>query len=401
MFQGTQKLMAILLSIIEAAIYVAFRAIPAQSAGAMPIVVAQLALGGVMVLFMDEVVSKYGFGSGIGIFIVAGVAKTIFIRAFNPLTNAGGLPTATNPPAGIIPYIATSIGSGEMLNAFIAFLPIIATLIVFFLVIYIQAIRVEIPLAFGSIRGFGRRWPLKFLYTSNIPVILIAAMLANVQLMARAVNNPWFGTFDSNGNATGGIMLYLIPPNNQAIIGLAISVGFFALMGAIILYFLKKNDPKIVVGMGALGVVFWLAVAYGTGLTSLLSISLEDILRTITYSAFMIGGSVLFSIFWVSTSGMDSSTVAEQIQSIGMQIPGYRRDERVIESVLKKYIPYLAVLGGAAVGFLAVYADLTSAIGSGTGILLSTMIIYQLYEQIGMQHMEDMNPAVRRFFGEK
>jgi preprotein translocase subunit SecY len=67
-----------------------------------------------------------------------------------------------------------------------------------------------------------------------------------------------------------------------------------------------------------------------------------------------------------------------------------------MESVLDRYIPALSVVGGALIGALAAYADLTGALGTGTGILLTTMIIYNLYEQIAMQHMEDMHPALRR-----
>ena len=113
----------------------------------------------------------------------------------------------------------------------------------------------------------------------------------------------------------------------------------------------------------------------------------------------MIVGSVIFSIFWVATAGMDARAVANQIQSTGMQIPGYRRDVRIIEKVLNRYIPGLAILGGASVGFLAAYADFTGALGSGTGLLLATLIIYNLYEEIAMQHMEDMHPAVRKLLG--
>ncbi|RLJ06512.1 MAG: hypothetical protein DRP18_00650 [Candidatus Aenigmatarchaeota archaeon] len=91
--------------------------------------------------------------------------------------------------------------------------------------------------------------------------------------------------------------------------------------------------------------------------------------------------------------------MAQQIHSTGMQIPGYRRDIRIIESVLERYIPPLAVLGGAAVGFLAAFADFTNALGTGTGILLATMIIYSLYEELTIQHLEDMHPAVRRLLG--
>jgi preprotein translocase subunit SecY len=96
---------------------------------------------------------------------------------------------------------------------------------------------------------------------------------------------------------------------------------------------------------------------------------------------------------------MNAKSVAEQIASIGMQIPGYRRDPRVIESVLNKYIPALAFLGGVTVGALAALADLLGAIGTGTGLLLSVMIIYNYYELIKNEDLEGMPEFVKKLFG--
>jgi preprotein translocase subunit SecY len=48
---------------------------------------------------------------------------------------------------------------------------------------------------------------------------------------------------------------------------------------------------------------------------------------------------------------------------------------------------------------LAAVADLTGALGSGTGILLTVMIVYNLYQSIAQQHVEDMNPMMRKFMG--
>lgn len=127
LFQGTQKLLGMLFAVIEAVVYVAMGAVPAASPDFMWIVIGQLALGGIIVIFMDEVISKYGFGSGISLFIVGGVAKQMMVRAFNPLTQAGTFPTAANPPSGIIPFAVTSIAGGEPIQAFFAFFPIIAT----------------------------------------------------------------------------------------------------------------------------------------------------------------------------------------------------------------------------------------------------------------------------------
>jgi len=400
MFQGTQKLLAILFSFLEAGIYVILGAIPAE-AGLVIFVILQLAIGGVLVLFMDELVSKWGLGSGVSLFIVAGVAKTILVRAFNPLTQAGALPTAGNPPAGIIPFAITTIAAGEPLQAMLSFLPIVATAIVFFIVIYANAIKVEIPLAFGSIRGFGRRWPLKFFYTSNIPVILTAALLANVQLVGRSLSAtaPWIAEFDSQGQVTGGLLYFVTVPSSDALMGYMITIGAFALLGIIVAYFAKKRPLTITAVFAVLGGIAWYAFAASFGLTSLTSIAAMDLLRMFTYLIFMVVGAVVFSVFWVATAGMDAHSVSEQIHSTGMQIPGYRRDVRIIESVLGRYIMPLAVLGAIAVGALAAYADFTNALGTGTGILLSTLIIYNLYEDIAAKHMEDMHPALRKIIG--
>ncbi len=399
MFQGTQKLLAVIFSFVEASAFVMMGAIPA-SPGLVGWVILQLAAGGILVIFMDELVQKWGFGSGVGLFIVAGVSKSIIVRAFNPLTTAGTLP-GIEPPAGLLPFSFSALAAGELLQAGLALLPIIATVIVFFIVIYTNAIKVEIPLAFGSISGFGRRWPLRFFYTSNIPVILVAALLANIQLMARISNNPWFGSFDQTGQPIGGLIYFLTPPSSQALSGFLILAGLFGLIGAAVNYWFRKGGFRLVLSMAVLGGFVWWAVAVMLGLSSLAYVPISDILRMLVYTTFMVGGAVLFSIFWVATSGMDARSVAEQIGSIGLQIPGFRRDPRIIESVLNRYIPGLAVLGGAAVGFLAAFADFTNALGTGTGLLLATLIIYNLYEQLAAQHMEDMHPSVRRFFGER
>lgn len=402
LFQGTQKLLAFLFAFAEAWIFVAFGAIPAASPNLVGFIILQLAVGGWILIFMDELISKWGFGSGVGLFIVAGVSKTIVLRMFNPLTTTGEFPITGTVPSGHIPAAAMAIGAGEVIQAFFTLLPVIATVLVFFLVIYAQSIRVEVPLAFGSVRGFGRRWPLKFFYTSNMPVILVAALLANVQLMARMLaskGSSWLGVFNEEGQATGGLIYYLFPPSSEGLSSLMVTIGVFILLGIVVGVLIKKKGWKVGVVFAILGCLIWYFGFSSIGLTGITAISGSEILRMFTYSAFMIIGAVIFSIFWVSTSGMDAKSVADQIQGTGLQIPGFRRDVRIIERVLGRYIPYLTVIGGAAVGALAAYADFTFALGTGTGILLATMIIYQMYEEISAQHADDMHPAFKRFFG--
>lgn len=349
MFQGVQKAGAIFFIIFEAIIYVLTGGL-APKVGISPmLLIFQLCLGGLLIMFMDEVVSKWGFGSGISLFIAAGVSETIFTRALSPL------PSPTNPavPVGAIPTLIQSLARSEPQTAMIMLAAVIATILVFVIAVYAQAMKAEIPLSFGRIRGHGIRWPLAFMYTSNIPVILVAALLANIQL--------WAGLLGVGPDSK--ILLLFSPPN---VVNKILTGGFS-------------------VFPGGHGIVYALMTS--------------DLFRMLFYMAFMVIGAVIFSIFWVQTSGMDSKSQAQQMISSGLQIPGFRRDERILERLLDRYITPLTVMGAIAVGFLAAMADLSGALGSGTGILLTVMIVYKLYEEIAQQHMMDMHPMMRKFIG--
>ena len=94
---------------------------------------------------------------------------------------------------------------------------------------------------------------------------------------------------------------------------------------------------------------------------------------------------------------MDAKTQAHKIASSGLQIAGFRQDERVLESILDRYIMPFTVMGGIAIGLLASITNLMGALISGTAILLVIMIFFQFYQNIVQQHQTDMNPAFRKF----
>lgn len=353
-FQGLQKILGIFFVIFEAAIYVLMGGLaPSASLAGTPLygqlealLIFQLFLGGIMIMFMDEVVSKWGFGSGISLFIAAGVSQQLFIRMFN------FLPSPTNPDisAGAIPAFFQSIIGGDVTTAGLQLAGVLSTVLVFGVAVYAQSMKVEIPLSFGRVRGQGIRWPLNFFYTSNIPVILMAALLANVQLFATLFEkwgHPILGTFSGNSPASG-VVYWLSAPN--------------------------------VVG----------SILRGAFTPSLL-------LQALVYTIALVIGAVVFSVFWVQTANMDAKSQARQILASGLQIPGFRRDERVLEMVLARYIWPLTIVGGAAIGLLAALADLTGALANGTSIVLTVSIIYKLYEEVAKQHMMDMHPAMRKF----
>lgn len=359
-FQGTQKLLSIFFIIFESSIYVFMgglapkaELVPGQFFVMQWILVAQLVLGGLIVLYMDEVMQKWGFGSGVSLFIAANVSMELFVRALSPLTTTGTWAFGSGQsPVGSVWVFLLSLSSGDPTGAILAASAIISTILVFLLATYFQSMKIEIPLSFGRIRGHGIRWPLHFLYTSNIPVILIAALIANVQLVAKLLENwghPLLGTFSGNTPATGFVLWIHSPDILRLIITNSFS-AFNLLQGAI-------------------------------------------------YLLFFVAGAVIFALFWMQTAGMDAGTQARNIMNSGLQIPGFRRDERVLTSILSRYILPLTVMGAIAVGILASLADLSGALGRGTGILLAVMIIYRMYEDIANQHMMDMYPALRKMIG--
>ncbi len=348
-FQGLQKILAVFFALFEGAIYVLMGGLQAAP-GFAGLLIFQLCLGGILVIFMDEVISKWGFGNGVGLFIVGGVAWQLCIRSFNFIG-----PQKALQPIGKIPVFIVSLINADTTGAIAAFAAIAATVVVFIVVVYTQAIKVEVPLSFGRIRGFGIRWPLAFFYTSNIPVILTAALHANVNLFAMlaekfAKHATILGSFSADGVPVSGLAFWISAPS-----------------AGLVEHIIKGSFAPI---------MLW---------------------QSLFYILFMIAGSVMFAIFWMKTSGQDPQSQAKQIASSGMQIPGFRQDTRVTESILSRYIMPLTVMGGAAVGLLAALADVSGALVRGTGILLSVMIIYRLYEEIAQQHALDMNPLARKF----
>ncbi len=373
-YEVVQKISSIALAFIEAFIYVIAGAV--QPVSFEPfiviIVVIQLALGGIIVILLDEIVSKYGLGSGISLFIVAGVVNTVFIQVFSPCVPVaeGGcpLPSPGTEPVGKFWYLLFNIGNGFSYQNLSALIPIISTLVVILIVVYAQSITIDIPLTFSRLRGFGRRWSLNLFYTSNIPVILAAALLANMQLFATLVAQP----------------LATDPDVKCGILGCLASSGN------------SGNIP-------ASGLVYYLSAPQGNNIIIDIiegTFTTRYLIRVIAYTTFMVAGAIIFSLFWVKTSGMDSQSVADQIDDIGMHIPGYRKDPKVIKGVLDRYIPPLTIIGGASIGLLAAFADFVGAIGSGTGILLTVTILYNFYQKLKTEEVEGANPLIRKIIGE-
>ncbi|MFH8080658.1 MAG: preprotein translocase subunit SecY [Candidatus Aenigmatarchaeota archaeon] len=370
-YQIAQKLFSIFFIIIESIVFVVSGAIIPKSYTLFNlfIIILQLCIGGLIVLLMDEIITKYGIGSGISLFIAAGVINNVFISIFSPCSigvQGCVLPKGGAEPVGKFWSFIIGVYNGYTYQALSSIIPILTTILIVIIVAYAQGITVEVPLTFSAVKGFGRSWSLNLFYTSNMPVILAAALIANIELFGGLVAKPLaedpltscgiLGCFTktANGNQpTSGLVYYLASPRSNIIVD--------AISGNI--------TPRY-------------------------------LLKVFIYTFILVSMCVIFSVFWVATAGIDSESVAKQIDAIGMQIPGYRKNPQIIKMVLDKYIPPLAVLGGLSIGLLAALADILGAFGSGTGILLTVTILYGFRQQFKQEEIEGAHPLIKKFVGE-
>jgi len=326
----------------------------------------QIFVGGILILYMDEIVSKWGVGSGVGLFIVAGVSQRVIGGLLTPAIGPrqpGIIPTWIGMATGSIPLEplfnggleTLLIGQGQIIALF-------TTLIIFGIVVYAESVRVEIPLSHAQVKGARGRFPVKLIYASVLPLIFVRALQANIQFLGLILNsqlNPmpaWLGVY-TNNRAVAGLFYYLNPIQ-------------------------RPQDW-----------MWWLS--------STTADPQQVMIRTLIDMTFMIIGGAIFAIFWVETSDMGPEATARQIQNSGMQIPGFRRNPGVMKKVMERYVPAITVLGGALVGILAVLANMLGTIGgvSGTSLLLTVSITYKLYEEMAEEQLMEMHPIMREMFG--
>ena len=379
LYQGLQKLLVVVMIVLTGLpmVFASRQFLPPSEAvatqlgigitGVQLLIFAQIFVGGLLILFMDEVVSKWGVGSGIGLFIIAGVSQRLIggILGVGAITGETGIiPRWIGIVLGYVefPPLLTPQGITGLLIGEGAIVPILTTLAIFVIVVYAESVRVEIPLSNAQVKGARGRFPVKLIYASVLPMILVRALQANVQFLGRILDAQiampaWLGTY-ANGQATGGLFYFLAP--------------------------IYSPDD-------------WMWFAGGGGSNA----AWEIMLRVGVDLTFMVIGGAVFAIFWVETTDMGPEATAQQIHNSGMQIPGFRRNIRSIERVLEQYIPQVTVIGGALVGLLAVMANMLGTIGgvTGTGLLLTVSITYKIYEEIAEEQLMEMHPMMRQMFG--
>merc|ERR1711920_939578 len=293
----------------------------------------ELFFAGIIVILLDELMQKgYGLGSGISLFIATNICESIIWKSFSPTTMNTGKGTEFEG-AIVATFHFLASRTDKLLALREAFYRqsapnltnLLATVLVFFIVIYFQGFKVDLAVKYQKIRGQQGSYPIKLFYTSNIPIILQTALVSNLYFFSQML----YRRFKSNM-----IVNLLGQWQEMDYGGQSIPVGGFA-------YYISPPN------------------SFGN--------ILEDPLHAVIYVSFVLLSCALFSKTWIEVSGSSPRDVAKQLRDQQMMFKGHRESSSL--HVLDMYI-----------GMLTIVADFLGAIGSGTGILLAVTIIYQYFE---------------------
>ncbi|HDJ83493.1 MAG TPA: preprotein translocase subunit SecY [Desulfurococcaceae archaeon] len=353
-FTLASKGLAVLLSIVEAAGFVLsgiYWRSPNVDLTIKGFVLLQLVWGAIIIIMLDEAVQKgWGLGSGISLFILLGVAQAFFLDLLSPFETQpiGALVAEHREIYGIIPFTIYSFlnGNTDLWYLFIGrgwfgyptYMGLAATLALIFLLVYLSASRINVPITSPRLRGIRTRIPLQLLYVTNIPVLLTGILLSDINLFLSLAQGA-LGVETVNM-----IRAYLSPP----------SVYSFAVRP----------------------------------------------LQSIVYSAVFVALSIAFGIIWIEIAGLNPEAQAENLIRAGLEIPGMRRNPKILASYLARYIYPLTVFSSILVAVIALTGDIFRTFGTGTGLLLSVSILYNYYQMMVYERTLEMYPALKRLLGE-
>ena len=318
----------------------------------------QVFIGGMLIYYMEEVVSKWGICSGLGLFIVANVSHQIITGLISPIHvgewAVGVIPRWIEIAQQVEPY---KMSDGGMVFLFEHHLiALITTVAMFFLVIYLLSARIELKIqGYLKRRGSRRRirFPIKFVHFSYafvVPLVFLnlgRILQANIQAIGRVLwsrGNTLFGTYDECGNAVSGLMYYLDPIYSPW-------DWFPPLMHSVY--------PNI---------AGW-----------------QIAVRVAADMSIMVTCAMIIALLWIKlTPGLETRDIRAMVRDSGLPIYGHSRDLKAIKRAVDRYTTRIAMMGCGFLGALLVIANMFGTLGlvSVLYLIIAVIVIYASYEEI-------------------
>lgn len=360
LYDSLQKLIAIILTVGQSIVQILtgfYGPYETLAKGSSLLILFQLTISGVIVVLLDELLQKgYGIGNGVNLFIVSNVCERVVWNAMSPKVFYTG--RGLEFEGCLVAMIHILFSRRNKLSAayeilFRENLPnlssLIFTIAIFSFVVYIQSIRVELPIISRKHKGISSSYPINLMYSSTNPIVLQNTIIALFFNVSR--------------------LLYKFYPKNLLVKALGIwelkpRIGYAPISG-LCYYIFPPN-------------------------------SFSDILTRpiffVLYCAIMLCTSAILSTCLLDSQEDNSAAVFKRIKAQDMQLKGIRDTNAI--GKLNEYIPIAASLSGFLTSFVVQFCDLFSVVGSGSNIFLAASIINQYIKLVAKETARSSGKAV-------
>lgn len=205
LFQATQKLFALLITVCESIAFISsgiygdwYSEIGFINA---LLIILQLLIASTFLILLDEILQRgYGMGNGVSLFIATNICSNIVWKIISPST----LDTASGVQfeGAVIALFHLLLTRKHMIAAlkeafYRSNLPnltnVMSTILMFIIVIYFQGFRIDLPVKSTKLRGSQgqTKYPIKLFYTSNIPIVFYTAFVSNFYFLSQILSNRY------------------------------------------------------------------------------------------------------------------------------------------------------------------------------------------------------------------
>lgn len=319
LLNGAHKLLALLLTVVYSVLYImtGMYGVYEQIGVTFSILISmQLIMAGLIILLLNELVRK-------GYCLGTEISLFIVANICGTIMWKAFSPLPVNTDQDSLFY--------EIRNS-------LATIFVFLTVIYLKGFRVKLRMKSTMRRGDQSFYPINLLYTSVAPTHLQSTFVPIFNLFSQVLS----AKFHEN--------------------------GFINLLGV----WADVKDDGLPRSYPIGGLCYYLSPPRNP-----LQVT-QDPVYAAVYTVFMIGSCALYSRIWINFINKSAVDVSKELRDKNMVMFGYREQSMLLE--LERYITTAAVLGGLCIGTLSVLADFFGVFGSGTGVILVAVVLYEYAE---------------------
>lgn len=355
-----QKLIALLLTVGQAVVQIItgfYGPLETLTKASCCLIVFQLVISGILVILLDELLQKgYGIGNGVNLFIVSNICERIVWNAISPKVFYTG--RGLEFEGCLVAMVHLLVARRNKLSALYEIMwrenlpnlsSLIFTFMIFAFVVYIQSVRVELPIISRKHKGITSSYPISLMYSSTNPILFQSTIVTQFFNISRLLYKFFpknlivrlFGVWEQKAKVgfapVSGLCYYIFPPNSYS-----------EIFSRPIFFFL--------------------------------------------YCTIMLLSSAFLAVSLLESQEEHAEVVFKRIKAQDMQLKGIR-DSNAVEK-LNEYIPTAAFLSGFLTSFVVLFCDLFSVIGSGSNVFLAASIVNQYIKLVAKESLKRSGKAI-------